>query len=691
MSTLLTAAEPPVAKKVPRTIEKHGDKRVDNYFWLRDDARKDPEMIAYLEAENAYTEAVMKPTEALQKKLYDEILGRIQQTDESVPYRKGGYWYFSRTVEGKQYPILSRKKGSLDAPEEVLVDQNQLAEGQKYFRLANFSVSPSQQILMYGTDTSGDEVYTLVFKDLKTGKMLPDQIPGAYYSVAWAADNKTVFYTILNEAKRPFKVFRHTLGTDAKNDALVYHEPDERFTVQIEKSKDEKFLFLKINSQTTSEVRYLAASDPAGQWKTFFPRQQNIEYDVEHHTGRFYVLINDTGRNFRLVTVPEKDPRLANAKEVIAHRMDALLERIEVFENHLVVGERVGGLRQIRVTDLRTNQSHTISAPEPAYVFALDANPEFQTATLRYTYTSLVTPPSVYDYDMDKRTRDLKKQQPVLGGYDPKQYTSERVFATAQDGKKIPIALVYKTRLFKRDGSNPALLYGYGSYGASSEPYFASDRLSLLDRGFVYAVANIRGGSEMGKYWHDDGRMMNKRNSFTDFIAAAEFLQKEKYTSKDKLAILGGSAGGLLMGAVVNLRPDLFGAVIAKVPFVDVVNTMLDKSLPLTVGEYEEWGNPDDPKAYSYIRSYSPYDNVERQEYPHMLVTAGLNDPRVSYWEPAKWVAKLRTMKKGDKLLLLKTNMGAGHFGASGRYERIKETAFEYAFLLKALGVESGL
>ncbi len=688
MIQLLSAATPPVAKLVPKTIETNGDKRIDNYFWLRDDERKNPEMIQYLEAENAYTQSVMAPTEPLQKKLYDEILGRIQQTDESVPYKKGDYWYFSRTVEGKQYSINSRRKGSLDAPEEILVDQNVLAEGQKYFRLSNFSVSKDQQLLVYGTDFEGDEVYTLVFKDLKTGKMLPDQVPGAYYSIAWANDNKTVFYTIVDEAKRPYKVLRHTLGTDPKNDVVVYHEPDERFNVQVAKSKDDQFLYLYIGSQTTSELRYLKSDTPAASWQVFYPRKQDIEYDVVHHQNHFYVRINDKGRNFRLVRVPENDLSLDKGQEIITHRMDALLEDVDAFVHHLVVFERLNGLLQVRITDLRTNQTHSISAPEPAFAFGPDANPEFNTNILRYNYTSLITPVSVYDYDMDKKTRVLKKQQPVLGGYNPDLYRSERVYATASDGKKIPVSLVYKKDLFRKDGSNPTLLYGYGSYGINIDPVFSSDRLSLLDRGFVYAIASIRGGSEMGKYWHDDGRMMNKRNSFTDFIAAAQHLVTEKYTRPDKLGIMGGSAGGLLMGAVTNMRPDLFGAVIAKVPFVDVVNTMLDKSLPLTVGEFEEWGNPEEPEAYRYIRSYSPYDNVEKQQYPNMLVTGGLNDPRVSYWEPAKWVAKLRTMKKGDNLLLLKINMGAGHFGASGRYDRIKETALDYAFLLTALGVE---
>lgn len=690
MTSLLSAAEPPVAKVVPKKIEVNGDARIDNYFWLRDDARKNPEVLSYLEAENAYTESVLKPTEALQKRLYDEILGRIKQTDESVPYRKGGYWYYFRTIEGKQYPLLCRKAGSLAGAEEVMADQNVLAEGKKYFRMANSLVSPSEQLLAFGTDYAGDEVYTLVVKDLKTGQMLKDQVPGTYYSIAWGNDNKTIFYTVVDSAKRPYKVLRHTLGSDPKDDVLVFHEPDERFNVQIAKSRDDRYIFVQIGSQTTNETRYLDASTPAAAPVVLYPRQQNVEYEVQHHDGSFYVRINDKGRNFRLVKVPVSKPALAGAVDVIPHRDDTLLEGIAAFTGHMIVAQRSGGLRQIRILDLKGGGSHIIDAPEPAYVFGLDANPEFNTTTLRFTYSSLVTPLSVFDYDMNKRTRELKKQQPVLGGYDPALYTSERIFATAPDGKKVPIALVYKKSAFARDGVHPVFLYAYGSYGINSEPFFSSDRLSLLDRGFAFAIASIRGGSEMGKAWHDDGRMLNKRNTFTDFIASAQHLINEKYTRPDRLGIMGGSAGGLLMGAVVNLRPDLFGAVIAKVPFVDVVNTMLDTSLPLTVGEFEEWGNPQDPKYYSYIRSYSPYDNLERQTYPNMLVTAGLNDPRVSYWEPAKWVAKLRTMKKGDNLLLLKTNMGAGHFGASGRYERIKEQALDYAFLLTALRVEKG-
>lgn len=688
MTSLLSAAEPPVAKTVSnKRIEANGDVRTDNYFWLRDDARKNPEMLAYLEAENAYTTSVLAGTEALQKKLYDEIIGRIKQTDLSVPVRRGGYLYYLKTIEGKQYAINCRRKAP-DGPEEMLVDQNGMAQGHKYFRVGQFQPSPDQNLLAFTIDTEGDEVYTLVVKDLKSGTMLPDQVKGVYYSLVWAGDNKTLFYNVVDEAKRPFKIFRHRLGTEAKADAEVYHEKDERFTAQVGKTKSQKFLFLELGSQTTSEFRLLPADDPIGTFQVLYPRRQDIEYDFAHHGDNFYVRINDKGRNFRVVRVATSNTDLASGQEYIPHRADTFLTGIDAFAHHLIVVQRQNGLAGLRVDDLRSGKSHTVATPEPVYAMFPGQNPEYNTHQVRFAYTSLVTPRSIYDYNMDSRTMDLKKRDEVLGGYDSSLYAMERIFATAQDGTKIPVALVYKKALFRKDGSNPAMLYGYGSYGINTEPTFSIDRLSLLDRGFVYALASIRGGSEMGKAWHDNGRMLNKRNSFTDFIAAAQTLIDRKYTRPDKLGIMGGSAGGLLMGAVINLRPDLFGAVIAKVPFVDVMNTMLDKSLPLTVGEFEEWGNPEDPKYYSYMRSYSPYDNVERQKYPNMLVTAGLNDPRVSYWEPAKWVAKLRTVKKGDNLLLLKTNMGAGHFGASGRYDRYKETALDYAFLLTALGVE---
>ena len=685
MTTLLPVQNPPAAALQPRTFSLHGDKRFDNYFWLRE--KSNPAVIDYLNAENRYTETAMQRTEALQKKLYDEILGRIKQTDLSVPVREGGYFYFTRTEEGKQYAIQCRKKGSLDAPEEVLVDGNVLASGEKYFRIGVFRPSPDHNLLAYSTDNQGDEVYTIRVKDLRTGQLLTDEVPGTYYDLEWANDNRTFFYTVVDAAKRPYKLFRHRLGTPAKEDVLVYHEPDERFNVHISRSKSRQYLFLKLDSHTTTEYRYLRAGEPEGTFAVLLPRVQDVEYDVAHRGSIFYVRINDTGKNFRLVEMPVSQPAREHFRERIPHRRDVAIEGVDAFRDHLMVVERANGLRRIAVEDLRSGVRHYISFEEQAYSVFPAENPEFDTPWLRFQYTSLVTPMSVYDYDMDRKSRTLLKRTEVLGGYDPGQYVTERISATSYDGVRVPISLVYRKGT-KRDGSAPMLLYGYGSYGITTDPAFSSDRLSLLDRGFVYAVAHIRGSGDLGRYWYEDGKLSKKKNTFRDFVAAAEYLVQEKYTSPSRLAIMGGSAGGLLMGAVVNMRPDLFHAVIAKVPFVDVVNTMLDASLPLTVTEYEEWGNPNQQAAYEYIRSYSPYDNVEKKAYPHMLVTAGLNDPRVSYWEPAKWVARLRTLKTDSNLLILKTNMGAGHFGASGRYERFKETAFDWAFLLLTMGME---
>ena len=673
---------PPAAKQQPKTVELHGDSRSDPYFWLRE--KSNPDVVGYLEAENSYTASVMKDTEALQEKLYKEIVARIKETDLSVPVRRKGYYYYTRTQQGKQYSIWCRTKGSVDGPEEVLIDGNVLAEGKKYFSAGALAVSPDQQILAYAIDIDGDEIYTIYFKDLRTGQLLPDQILKATASLAWANDNKTLFYTVQDAALRPYKLFRHTLGTS--KDVEVYHEPDERFVVEIDKSRSEAYLWMDLRSQTTSETRYLRADHPHGTFQVLFPRHPDIEYQVAHHDASFFVRINDKGRNYRLIETPVKDPSPANWKEIIPHRRDATLEAVDAFKDHLVIGERLNGLRNLRMRKFSTGEEHWIKFDEPVYTIGFGGAGEFDTNVVRFTYTSLVTPSSVYDYNMDDQTRELKKIQDVLGGYDPSQYAMERIFATAADGTRIPISMVYRKGM-RKDGSNPTLLYGYGSYGIPSEPGFSSERLSLLERGFIFAIAHIRGGGDLGELWHDDGKMMKKLNTFTDFIACAQHLVSEKYTQPSKLGIIGGSAGGLLMGAVVNMRPDLFGAVIAKVPFVDVLNTMMDASLPLTVGEYEEWGNPADAKAYQYMRSYSPYDNVESQKFPNMLVTAGLNDPRVSYWEPAKWVARLRTRNKGSQLLLLKTNMGAGHFGASGRYDRFKETALDYAFLAKALGL----
>jgi oligopeptidase B len=689
MTSSLIAADltPPVAKTVPKKITTLGDTRVDNYFWLRD--RKDPDTIKYLEDENHYTEAVMKHTDALQSKLYAEMLGRIKQTDLSVPTKRDDYYYYARTIEGQQYAVYCRKHGSLEAPEEVLLDGNAMAEGKKYFRIGNYAVSPNHKLLAYSVDYEGDEAYTIRVKDLATGKLLKDSIPNTYYSLEWANDNATFFYTVLDEAKRPFKIFRHALGV--KKDTLVYHETDERFTVELSKTRSRAYIFINIGSSLTSEVRYVSADSPKESFHVVLPRVQETEYDVTHHGDSFFIRTNDSAKTFRVVQAPVKDPSKANWKEIVPARADVTVEGVNSFKDYLVIEERDRGLNKIRIQTFQNGAPsadiHYIDFPEPVYTAGVGDNAEYGTKLLRFGYTSLITPSSVFDYNMETHERELKKQQEVLGGYDPSQYQSERLFATASDGVKVPISLVYKKGLVK-NGKAPMLLYGYGAYGISMDPGFASDRLTLLDRGFVYAIAHIRGGADLGKPWHEDGRILKKVNTFTDFIASAEFLIAQKFTSSDRLVIQGGSAGGLLMGAVTNMRPDLFAVVVAMVPFVDALNTMLDASLPLTVGEYEEWGNPNEKQYYDYIKSYAPYENVAAKPYPTILVTAGLNDPRVSYWEPAKWVAKLRTMKKDDHRLLLKTNMGSGHFGASGRYEHLKESAFNYAFILDALGIQ---
>jgi oligopeptidase B len=677
--------KPPVAKTAPHAMTIHGDTRVDPYFWLRD--RKNPETIAYLEAENQYTEARMKHTESLQAKLYSEMLGRIKQTDVSVPLKRDSYFYYTRTEEGKQYTIQCRKQGTpqgfeSDASEEILLDGNALAEGRKYFRVGNFSVSPNHRLLAYSADFEGDEAYTIRVKDLASGEPLADEIANTYYSLEWANDNATFFYTVLDASLRPYKIFRHTLGV--AEDPLVYHETDERFTVALSKTRSRAYIFIDIGSPVTSEVRYLSTDQPNAEFRVLLPRVHEIEYDVTHHGESFFIRTNDSAKTFRVVEAPVKNPSKENWSEVIPGREGITVESVTAFEDYLVTEQRDHGLVQIHIRSFRTGGEHAIDFAEPVYHAAVGPNAEYSTRLLRFNYTSLVTPASVFDYDMETSERRLMKQQDVLGGHDPALYQSERIYAAAPDGVQVPISLVYK-KGFVRDGSAPLLLYGYGSYGISIDATFASDRLSLLDRGFVYAIAHIRGGGDMGKPWHEDGRMLKKKNTFTDFIACAERLAAEKYTSADRLAIMGGSAGGLLMGAAINLRPDLFAAVVAMVPFVDSLNTALDASLPLTVGEYEEFGDPNNREYYDYMKSYAPYENVAAQKYPAILITAGLNDPRVSYWEPAKWAAKLRALKTDDHQLLLKTNLGSGHFGPSGRYEHLKETAFHYAFLLHVL------
>ncbi len=690
MTTAFTAADasdagaqpqPPAAKKSPHVTEVHGQRLVDDYFWLRD--KPNPDVKAYLDAENAYTDAQMGSTAGFQEALYKEMLGRIKETDVNVPYRKAGYFYYSRTEQGKQYPIYCRKKGSLEGPEEITLDLNRLAEGEKFMSLGVYQVSDDGKLLAYSTDNTGFRQYDLYVKDLTTGAVR-EKVAEKVGSVAWAADNATVFYTVEEDkTKRQYRLYRHRLG--AGHD-LIYEEKDEAFNVGVGRTRSGAYLVLGIGSLTTSEARVLEAGQPSAEWKMVAPRVAEQEYDLDHHGDRFYIRVNDTGRNFRLVTAPVASPDRSSWKEIVPHRSDVMLEGIDCFKGHYVLFERESGLPQIRITDLRTSASHRMAFPEPAYTASPGPNAEFDTGTYRYNYQSLVTPNSVFDYDMDKRTSTLLKEQPVLGGYDRTQYVTERIYATAQDGVKVPISIVYKKGL-ARDAKAPLYLYGYGSYGFPLPITFSSNRLSLLNRGVVCALAHIRGGGDLGKPWHDDGRMMKKRNTFTDFIAVAEHVIAEKYTAKDKIVIEGGSAGGLLVGAVTNLRPDLFRAVVSKVPFVDVINTMLDESLPLTVGEFEEWGNPKKKDAYDYMRSYCPYSNLEKKAYPAMLVKTSFNDSQVMYWEPAKYVAKLRTLKTDAKPLLLKTNMAAGHGGASGRYDYLKEVAFDYAFILSQLGI----
>ncbi|BAZ27245.1 oligopeptidase B [Kalymmatonema gypsitolerans NIES-4073] len=681
---LQTTVTPPIAEKQPQVLELHGEQRVDNYFWMRE--QNNPKVIAYLEAENAYTNAMMQHTEALQTRLYEEMLSRIKETDLSVPYRKDDYYYYSRTEEGKAYPIFCRKKGSLDAPEQVLLDQNELAKEHEFLSLGVLQVSPNHQILAYSIDTSGAEQYTLLFVDLKTFELYPERISETNYSLAWGNDNQTVFYTKIDEANRPFQLFRHTLGNSVDEDALIYQESDDAYHLYVGKTRSQAYILMGVGSTITSEVHYLDANNPIGSFQLIQPRNTGVLYDVDHHSDDFYIVTNEEAINFKLMKTPVASPAKENWQTVIPHREDVLLSGVSLFANHMVIYERKGGLPIGRVQNLSTGEEHNITFPEPTYNFYESSNPEFNTTILRFNYTSFITPQSVFDYDMETNERELKKETEVLGGYDRNQYKSEWLMATAKDGTQIPISIVYKQGI-KKDGKNPLYLTGYGSYGASYPASFSSNRLALLDRGIVFAVAHIRGGEEMGRKWYEDGKFLKKKNTFTDFIACAEYLIGEKWTSSDRLAISGGSAGGLLMGAVMNMRPDLFKVVVADVPFVDVVTTILDTSLPLSAMEWEEWGNPNDKVYYDYMKSYSPYDNVEAKDYPDTLIVAGLNDSRVKYWEPAKWTAKLRELKTDNNILLLKTNMGAGHGGASGRYESLKELAFEYAFVLDRLGL----
>ena len=677
----MTVPTPPATVKKPHVTKIHGDTLVDNYFWLRE--KSNPDVIAHLEAENAYTAAMTVDTQPLQQKLYGEMLGHVKQTDVNVPYLLGGYYYYSRTEEGKQYPIYARKKGSLDAAEEITLDLNELAKGLKFLSLGAYRVSDDGNLLAYSTDTTGYRQYTLVIKDLRTGALLPEKIERVD-TVMWATDNKTIFYVTEDAVtKRSDSFYRHVLGTPAND--LVFHEPDELYDIGAFRTRDKAFIVVESQSKTTSEARYLPANKPAEALRVVVPRTSDHKYFVDHRGDLFYIRTNDHAKNYRLVTAPDSAPEMKNWKEIIPARADVKLDDFDLFKDHMAVSELKGGSQTIRTVDLKSGQSTPIAFPEPVYSVFLDTNPEFDTATLRYRYQSLVTPSSVFDYDMATHASTLLKRFEVPN-YDASQFASERIYTTAADGTKVPVSLVYKKPLV-RDGKRPMLLYAYGSYGSPTWPTFNSNRLTLLDRGVIYAIAHIRGGGELGEPWREAGRMMVKRNTFTDFTDVAENLVKTKYTSSDRLVIQGGSAGGLLMGAVVNMRPQLFKAVVAQVPFVDVINTMLDASLPLTTSEYLEWGNPNIKKEYDYIKTYSPYDNIAAKPYPAMLVKVSLNDSQVPYWEGTKFVAKLREMKTDTNPLLLKVNMGAGHGGSSGRYDALRENAADQAFILKQMGI----
>jgi oligopeptidase B len=704
-TTGATFPSPPLARRSPVETALHGDRRVDHYAWLRQ--KENPEVIAYLEAENAYTEAILLPTEALQETLYQEMLGRILQTDVSAPYRLRGHLYFTCTEQGKQYPTHCRRVDAGGSLDEMLLDLNRLAEGHSFLGLGAFDVSNDNQLLAYSLDTTGFRQYTLHIKNLWNGAIFPEAIERVT-SAAWAADNRTIFYTVEDATtKRSHRLYRHSAGS-GEPDTLIYEESDERFRVEIERTRSGGFLLLVIASHTTSEVRFLPAAQPNGEFRVVAPREADHEYYVDHHPnpltreqrganpedtgGYFFIRTNSGGRTFRIVCAPVADPQRARWRQVIANRRDVMIAGADVFRSHIVLSEREGGLPYLRIVDLGVaapdalSASHRIEFAEPAYHASLGTNPEFDASFVRYQYESFVTPRSVFDYDVRTRERVLQKEQPVLGGYDASQYVSERLHAASADGTRVPISIVYR-RDTPLDGTAPLLLYGYGSYGYSIAVNFSSNRVSLLNRGVIFAIAHIRGGGELGKPWHDGGRLRQKRNTFTDFVAAAEHLIARRYTASESLVIEGGSAGGLLMGAVANMRPELFRMVICHVPFVDVLNTMLDASLPLTVGEYEEWGDPRIAEDYFYMKSYCPYTNLEAKPYPAMLVKTALNDSQVMYWEPAKYVAKMRTMKTDRNALLLKTNMGAGHGGASGRYDYLREIALDYAFLLTELGI----
>jgi oligopeptidase B len=687
---------PPVAEKIAKELLAHGDLRIDNYYWMRlSDEQKtaaNPDeqtvkVLDYLRAENTYTDEVLGHTKQFQDSLFEEMKSRVKEDDESVPYFRNGYWYYTRFKTGQEYPVYCRKKGSLEAVEEVMLDVNVMAEGYEFYNVGGLSISPDNKILAFSVDTLSRRIYTMKFKDLESGEFLTDVIPFVQGAAAWANDNKTVFYTSKNEITLlSEKILRHRLGTPVNEDLTVYHEEDPTFYIGVFRSKSGKYIIIENESTLVSDFHILSTDNPNGTFRQFIPREEDLLYSIDHFGDKFFIRTNWNAKNFRLMETGENNTEKHNWKEVIPHRPDVLLEDIEVFDEFVVVDERKNGLTNLRIIDQKTGTTHDMNFGEPAYMAYIGTNPEFSTEWLRLGYSSMTTPNSVFDYNMKTREKVMKKQEEIVGGHDPKNYITERLFATARDGVKVPISIVYR-KGFEINGNNPLLLYGYGSYGATMDPSFNSARLSLLDRGFAFAIAHIRGGQLMGREWYEEGKLLKKKNSFFDFIDCAKYLIAENYSSSEHLYAMGGSAGGLLMGAVLNYEPMLFNGVIATVPFVDVVTTMSDPTIPLTTNEYDEWGNPEEKEYYDYILSYSPYDQVQPKEYTNILVTTGLFDSQVQYWEPAKWVAKLREYKTGDNILLLHTNMDAGHGGASGRFERLREIALEYAFIFDLEGI----
>jgi len=676
---------PPKAKKIKKELTIHNDTRIDNYYWLRD--REDPKVIKYLENENEYSDAVMKDTKKLQTKLYDEMVNRIKQEDESVPYKFNGYYYYTRFEKGNEHPIYCRKKGSLESKEEILLNENEMAKGFSYFHIADFSVSPDNKIIAYSVDTLSRRKYTIKFINLETGELLKDNIPNTSGNIVWANDNKTIFYNVKDKSLRPYKTVKHILKTDVKNDKTVYEEKDNTFYHTVSKSKSQKYILFCSESTLFTEYHILDANTPNGKLKIIQPRQKDLEYNVDHIGKYFYIRTNKDAKNFKIVRTDINHLSMKNWKDVVSAQDDVFISDYELFNNYLVVKEFKNALPFIKILDFVNDKKYTINIKESAYTLWISTNAESDSDILRYGYESMTTPSSIYDFNMVTKEKKLMKEEEVLGDFDKNNYQTERLFATARDCTKVPISIVYRKGL-KKNGKAPLLIYGYGAYGNNMPAYFSTVRLSLLDRGFVYAIAHIRGGQEMGRKWYEDGKLLKKKNTFYDFIDCTKYLVKEKYASPEKVFAMGGSAGGLLMGAISNMAPDLYTGIIAQVPFVDVVTTMLDESIPLTTGEYDEWGNPNVKKYYDYMLSYSPYDNVEAKEYPNMLITTGLHDSQVQYWEPTKWVAKLRDLKTDDNLLLIHINMDFGHGGASGRFEVYKEYALEYAFIFKILNIK---